>query len=75
MMDLFERLVETSGLSPLFARNALRRACARAGVEADLLTPRSLQEALPEIERTLQTYLNHETKAALERIQALVRGR
>ena len=63
MSDLFERVVETSGLSPLFARNALQRACARAGVQPGALTPSALRTALPEIERTIRTYLDAQSLA------------
>jgi hypothetical protein len=75
MSDLFEQVIESSGLSPLFARNALRRACSRAGVEADILTPAALRSALPEIERTIQTYMDSRTSSVMERISALARQR
>jgi hypothetical protein len=75
MSTLFDRVVETSGLSPLFARNALQRACARAGVEPKVLTPSALRTALPEIERTIQTYLDAQTPSVMERLQALARER
>jgi hypothetical protein len=75
MTDLFERVVEQSGLSPLFARNALQRACARAGVEAKALSPSGLRTALPEIERTIKTYLDTQTPSVMERLQSLARER
>jgi hypothetical protein len=75
MSALFNRLVEASGLSPLFARNALQRACTRAGVQADNLTASALRAAMPEIERTIQTYLDGQTPIVMERIQALSRER
>ena len=75
MSALFNRVVEASGLSPLFARNALQRACARAGVQADMLTASALRTALPEIERTIQTYLDVQTPTVMERISALSRER
>ncbi len=75
MSEFFERVVTASGLSPLFARNALLRACNRAGVDAHALTPTTLRSALPEIERTIQTYLNAQTVSAMARIEALTRQR
>ncbi len=75
MSALFNSVVEVSGLSPLFARNALQRACTRAGVQAEALTPSALRTALPEIERTIQTYLDSQTASVMERISALSRER
>jgi hypothetical protein len=73
--DLFDRIVEASGLSPLFARNALQRALTRAGVQANSLTRKDLHTALPEIERTIETYLDRQTTGAMERIRDLTRER
>jgi hypothetical protein len=75
MSELFDRVVETSELSPLFARNALQRACARAGVQASALTRADLRAALPEIERTIRTYLDEQTQVVMGRIQELSRER
>jgi hypothetical protein len=74
MSDLFNRVVDVSGLSPLFARNALQRACARAGVHSDGLTRGDLRTALPEIERTIRTYLHEQTPGVMTRLQELARG-
>jgi|GEM_PF-3480149 len=74
MSELFERVVEVSGLSPLFARNALQRACTRAGVQATALTRADLRTAMPEIERTIRTYLHEQTAGVMIRIQDLSRG-
>src|SRR5262245_62156495 len=75
MSDLFDRVVQASGLSPLFARNALQRACQRAGVEPKTLSAAALRTALPEIERTLQTFLDTGARAVMDRIEDLSRGR
>lgn len=75
MTPLFDRLLQESGLSPLFARSALQRACARAGVDAQTLSPSGLRTALPEIERTIRTYLHAQTDGTMLRIQALLRER
>ncbi|MFT3921926.1 MAG: hypothetical protein QM778_05275 [Myxococcales bacterium] len=71
MSALFNRLVEISGLSSLFARAALERACTRAGVQPTSLTREGLRTALPEIERTIQTYLDRQTTDAMARIRDL----
>lgn len=74
MSNLFDLVVEHSGLSPVFARKALKRACERAGVEANALSHAALRTALPEIERTLETYLNTDTRAVMARLQAISRS-
>jgi hypothetical protein len=75
MSPLFEQLVEVSGLSPLFARSALQRACTRAGVQPAALTRSDLKAALPEIERTIQMFLDADAATAMRRIQELTGGR
>jgi hypothetical protein len=70
---LLERVIQASGLSPLFARSAIVRAISRAGVAPDALTPQTLSAALPEIERTLATFLEGDTPKAMRRLQELVR--
>lgn len=69
--SLFDRLVAESRLSPLFAVNALQRACTRAGVDASSLSLQDLRAALPEIQRTLETFLDASAGDALARIAAL----
>ncbi len=56
-MTLFDRLVEISGLSPLFARATLSRALTRAGAKPETLSAEQLKAALPELEKTLRVFL------------------
>jgi hypothetical protein len=71
--DLFRKLVETSGLSPLFAENALRRALLRAGVEPGKLTAAGLVTALPELEKTIYTFVPEDAERVMKSIRALGR--
>ncbi len=56
-MNLFERLVQESGLSRVFARSALERALARSNARPETLTMAELREALPHIESALRVFL------------------
>ena len=73
MNELFGKLVEASGLSPLFAENALRRALLRAGVDPTTLTSSTLTTALPELERTIFTFLPEDAERVMKGIRALSR--
>lgn len=55
--SLFQQLVGASGLSPIFARTAMKRACERSGVPVNDLTRNDLIRALPAIRQALETYL------------------
>lgn len=70
---VFEEIVANSGLSPLFARNALERAVKRAGLNPTQMTRADVPAALPEIERTLQTFLPRDVVEVLERIRRIAR--
>jgi hypothetical protein len=54
---IFESLVDASGLSPIFARSTLKRACERAGINVDLMTKSDLAKALPNIRKALETFI------------------
>lgn len=73
MNDLFGKLIEASGLSPLFAENALRRALLRAGVDPTKLTTATLTTALPELEKTIFTFLPEDAERVMKNIRALGR--
>lgn len=73
MNDLFGKLVEASGLSPLFAENALRRALLRAGVDPAKLSTATLTTALPELEKTIFTFLPEDAERVMKNIRALAR--
>lgn len=57
MSALFESLIEASGLSPIFARSTLKRACERAGVNFETMTKSDLVRALPYIRKALETFI------------------
>jgi hypothetical protein len=72
--DLFEKVVERSGLSSIFAGKALARAFAKAGIDPRTLAPTDLTRALPEIERVLKTYLDGaEVAQNMKRVAQLAR--
>jgi hypothetical protein len=54
---LFENLVDASGLSPIFARSTLKRACERAGINVETMTKADLIKALPNIRKALETFI------------------
>lgn len=57
MSAVFESLVAASGLSPIFARSTMKRACERVGVNVETMTRADLSKALPSIRRVLETFL------------------
>jgi hypothetical protein len=71
--DLFRKLVEVSSLSPLFAENALRRALLRAGIDPGKLTASALVTALPELEKTICTFVPEDAEHVMKNIRALGR--
>lgn len=54
---LFESLIAASGLSPIFARSTLKRACERVGIDPNSMTRSELARALPTIRKALETFL------------------
>ncbi|WP_394826933.1 hypothetical protein [Pendulispora albinea] len=54
---LYERVLAASGLSRIFVDGVLRRACSRANVNVDTMSPEGLRKALPFIEESLRIYL------------------
>lgn len=72
---LFEALVARSGLSPVIAPSTMTRACRKAGVDPQLLTPASLARALPSIRDMLHIFLDaQEAERRIQSIQALAEG-
>jgi hypothetical protein len=55
--SLMDQVVAASGLSPVFARSAIERACNRVSVSPARLTPETLRLALESIERGLRVFL------------------
>lgn len=72
-MNLFDKIVSASRLSPIFARGAIERALARTGARGDTLTRTQARAALPEIQRSIQPFLQAETEAVMADIEALLR--
>jgi hypothetical protein len=57
---LFDRVVQQSGLSSVFARASLARALSRVAAKPETLSPQQLQAALPEVEKLLRVFLRQE---------------
>jgi DNA-binding response OmpR family regulator len=73
--SLFEALVARCGLSPVIAPSTMTRACRKAGVEPQLLTPASLARALPIIRDMLGIFLDaQEAERRMLAIQALAQA-
>lgn len=71
---LLERVVARSGLSPVIASSTIARACRRASVEPQQLSPVSLTQALPFIRDALRVFLTeHETRQRMADIEELTR--
>jgi len=71
MDNLFEKIVELSELSPLFARQSLERALKRAGLEPRTLNASTLRQAMPEIRKTLEAFLNQRAEHVAKEIERL----
>lgn len=70
---LLAQVVAASGLSPVIAEAAIARACRRAGIDAQTMTQSDLERALPNIQRSLRTFLPPDAHASrLEALEALV---
>ena len=57
MSALCECLVTASGLSPIFARSTMARACERVGINPSTMNRNELLKALPAIRKALETFL------------------
>ena len=57
---LFDQVVSLCGLSEIFAADAMERACARAGIDTQSLSPSQLAEAVPHMERAMKIFLGAE---------------
>jgi hypothetical protein len=73
MNEFFQEVVVTTGISELFAANAIVRACERAGVNPKKLCPTTLKVALPEIERTVRTFCHEEIDHIMPLLHLLAR--
>ncbi|QRO00288.1 response regulator [Archangium violaceum] len=70
--SLFDALVARCGLSPVIAPSTMTRACRKAGVEPQMLTPVTLAKALPSIRDMLHIFLDaQEAERRIQAIQAL----
>ncbi len=54
---LFDLVVERSGLSRIFARGVVQRACAHAGLEPALLRPHDLPKLMPHLQTIIGVYM------------------
>ncbi len=70
--ELFQEVVEKSGLSPVFAANALRRDCIKSGVDPDKLTRKSLATVLPSIRRTVIMFLGDNADMYIRSLEDLL---
>lgn len=70
--QLFDRVVEASGLNAMVAPFTLSRLLLRADAHPRTLTETDLARALPELDRGIRVYLDDEAaRAAVERLREL----
>lgn len=67
--DVFKRLIEISGLSPIFARQSFQLIYDNLGVDIAKLSKADIARSLPDIERVLQLFLH--PREVQERLQAV----
>lgn len=70
MSAVLEKLVEVSGLSPLFARRAIQRAVERCGVNLERLTPDDADRLSQDLERVIAIFDPSKATGAADRIRA-----
>lgn len=74
--DLFDKLIATSGLSPVFAQRSFERLLTRAGFSRHSLTRGQIETLMPQLESMLLVYLpGPEVAARLNDMRALAGGR
>jgi hypothetical protein len=72
---LFDKVIAASGLSEVFARGTIKRACSRVGVVAETMSPSELARALSSIEQALAVFLPADQKdSRMQAIRALTRS-
>lgn len=60
MTAFLDEVAEATGLSSLFARRSVERACERAGVDPAQLSPATYRKVLPELERGIRGFFDEE---------------
>lgn len=65
-------LVRASGLSPMFARNAIQRAVDRCGVRLEDLTPADAERLLEDLQRVVGIFDPDHVDDAAKRLRALL---
>lgn len=58
--SFFEKVVAECGLSYVFATKTIRRACERAAIRPEALTPEDLELVVPYIQQSLEVFLTPE---------------
>jgi hypothetical protein len=73
--SIFEQLVAKCGLSPLFARRSMQKACSRAGIsEPESMNKKDLAEALPVIQNSLRLFVGKSKMGAVMQELAQLAG-
>ncbi len=74
-VTLYDKVIAASGLSEVFARGTIKRACSRVGVNAETMSASELARALPSIEQALAVFLPADQKdSRMQAIKSLSRG-
>ena len=74
-VSLYDKVIAASGLSEVFARGTIKRACSRVGINAETMNSSELARALPSIEQALAVFLPADQKdSRMQAIRFLSRG-
>jgi hypothetical protein len=67
--SFLEKVVAACGLSDVFAKTTIRRACERAGVKPEAFAPEDIERVVPHIRKSLKVFLPpEEVERSISRI-------
>lgn len=73
MKGFLDSVVRATGLSPVIAIPVVRRSCEMAGLDADALAPRELEDLLPPLRKGMAMFLtNAEVQTSMRRLEGLM---
>jgi hypothetical protein len=74
-LSVLDELVEASGLSPLFAKSAIKRAVDRCNVRLEKISSADVDRLVEELRRVIAIFAPTEVDAASARIRAMLSRR
>jgi hypothetical protein len=70
-MELFKKIVNTSGLSKLFAEGVVTNCCKKAGVAPSDITPDNLPRVIAEVEKAVRAFRPEEADGLIANLRTL----